>query len=320
MIMKINPIISSIILSGFVCFLSVSCKEESPEVPVLNTTDVIDITSSSAIAGGNILSDGGSAINARGVCWSVEQLPTISDSKTSDGTGTGNYSSIITDLSPNTKYYLRAYASNSIGTAYGSIISFTTLQESLTVIDIDGNVYNTISIGSQVWLVENLKTTKYRNGDPIQNITGEPWDNLTNGAYCIYDNNDDNLPTYGLLYNWYAVNDSRNICPDGWHLATMEDWETLAYTGLELKEEGTLHWISPNNCYSENSGFTALPGGNCNYDGYFMEQTLMGFWWTADEENTENAWCSIMTNYNYGLSGWVNADKWVGASVRCIQD
>ena len=189
-----------------------------------------------------------------------------------------------------------------------------------TVTDIDGNVYHTVTIGTQVWLVENLKTSKYRNGDPIPNVKGEPWDNLTTGAYCIYNNNENNRITYGLLYNWYAANDKRNICPEGWHIPTLEEWETLANTGLELKEAGTTHWMHPNNCYANNSGFKALPGGNCGFDGNFNALTEMGYWWTADEDNTENAWLSIMSNNNSGLSGWTNFDKWVGASIRCIKD
>jgi len=189
-----------------------------------------------------------------------------------------------------------------------------------TVTDIDGNVYHTITIGTQVWMVENLKVTKYRNGDPIPNVNGEPWDNLTTGAYSLYENSEDNRLTYGLLYNWYAVNDSRNICPIGWHIPTMEEWETLANTGLELKEAGTTHWMDPNNCYPNNSGFKALPGGGCGFDGSFNAITEYGYWWTASEDGTENAWMTIMYYQNTGLSGWVNFDKWIGASIRCIKD
>jgi len=189
-----------------------------------------------------------------------------------------------------------------------------------TVTDIDGNLYHTTTIGTQVWMVENLKTTKYRNGNPIPNVNGEQWDNLTAGAYCIYNNNENNRSTYGLLYNWYVANDSRNICPVGWHIPTLEEWETLAYTGLELKESGTTHWMNPNNCYANNSGFKALPGGGCGFDGAFNGITEYGYWWTTSEDGTENGWMTIMNYQNPGSSGSVNFDKWIGASIRCIKD
>jgi uncharacterized protein (TIGR02145 family) len=189
-----------------------------------------------------------------------------------------------------------------------------------TITDIDGNIYHTITIGTQVWMVENLKTTRYRNGEAIANVIGEPWDNLTSGAYVSYDNTQDNRLTYGLLYNWYAVNDSRNICPEGWHIPTMEEWQVLASTGKGLKEPGTAHWMRPNSCAPNSSGFDALPGGNCGFDGNFNGISELGYWWTSDAENTENAWVSMMYNVNAGLSGWVDTNKWVGASVRCIKD
>ena len=162
----------------------------------------------------------------------------------------------------------------------GSLLAFTTSckkddkePKQTTVTDIDGNLYHTVKIGTQIWMVENLKTTKYRNGDPIANVTGDQWDKTISGAYCSYDNSAANVTTYGLLYNWYAVNDPRKIAPEGWHVATYQDWETLAASGQELKESGTVHWISPNNCGPTDSGFKGLPGGNCGYDGNFNALT-----------------------------------------------
>ena len=295
-----------------------SCSKENPaKAPVLSTSPINDITSVTAICGGNITDNGGATVTDRGVCWSTNQTPTENDNKTSDGAGIGNYTSDLTGLLANTSYNVRAYATNSEGTGYGSTLSFTT---NINVTDIDGNVYNTVKIGTQIWMVENLKVKHYRNGDPIPNIIDEQWDNLTTGAYCIYDDNDDNFSSYGLLYNWYAVNDNREICPEGWHVPTYDEWETLAGAGQGLKETGTAHWESPNTCAPNTSGFTALPGGNCGYDGSFNALGEYGYWWTADEENAENAWLSIMFHSNPGLSGWINADKWVGSSIRCIKD
>ena len=136
-----------------------------------------------------------------------------------------------------------------------------------TVTDQDGNVYHTVTIGTQVWMVENLKTTKYRNGDGIQNVTDSiAWWNLTSGAYCIYRNDVNNLATYGRLYNWYAVIDSRKLTPAGWHIPTDAEWTTLtdylgSTCGDKLKEKGPNHWGGDNTATNE-TGFTALPGGN----------------------------------------------------------
>lgn len=146
------------------------------------------------------------------------------------------------------------------------------------VVDIDGNVYSSVTIGTQTWLVENLKTTRYRNGDPIGNVTdGDLWRNLISDAYCDYNNDSSNAETYGRLYNWFAVDDDRGIAPAGWHVATNEEWITLSTylaggdylkgsreSGDQLKESGTLHWAN-GNTGNNKSGFTALPGGERVY-------------------------------------------------------
>jgi len=164
-------------------------------LPMINTTDASAITSTTASSGGNITNNGGAVITARGVCWSLSTSPSIVDNKTIDGTGVGSFTSNITGLTANTTYHVRAYATNSVNTAYGNEYSFNTLVDvnivfnpNLTygiVNDIDGNEYKTITIGTQIWMAENLKTTKYRNGDPISNVTGDAaWAALTTGAYC----------------------------------------------------------------------------------------------------------------------------------------
>ena len=316
--MKITSRVFLLALGGLGIIALISCeKKDLTAIPVLTTNAVSFITSVTATCGGNISDDGGATIRERGVCWSTEQTPTENDNKITDGEGIGNFTSNITGLQANTSYYVRAYAINSEGTGYGDALSFTT---NITATDIDGNVYNTIKIGSQVWMAENLNVRHYRNGDAIPNVSGEQWDDLVTGAYCIYDNSNDIRSIYGLLYNWYAVDDSRNICPEGWHIPTMNEWETLAAAGLELKETGTTHWMSPNTCGPNSSGFEALPGGNCGYNGNFNALTEAGYWWSANEDDSENAWLSIMSNHNPGLSGWLNMYKWGGSSVRCIQD
>jgi hypothetical protein len=169
---------------------------------ILTTNNVI-AQSTTASSGGNITDNGGSAITARGVVWNTTGTPTISDSKTTDGSGTGSYVSNLTTLSPSTTFYVRAYATNNTGTAYGNEQIFTTTSLSPSIEDIDGNTYNTVQIGTQVWMSENLKTTRYRNGGSIPYVVGNAdWQALTTGAWSYYNHDEANNTVYGKLYNW----------------------------------------------------------------------------------------------------------------------
>ena len=161
-----------------------------------------------------------------------------------------------------------------------------------TVTDIDGNIYHQVTIGTQVWLAENLKTTRYRNGDVIPNETVDSlWNKLSNnstGALCNYNNDVNTGNTYGFLYNWYAASDSRGLAPEGWHVASEADWQTLVtylggdtVAGGKLKEAGTAHWSSPNAGATNQSGFTALPAGLRVYSGKFEMMGTMGLFWTS---------------------------------------
>jgi uncharacterized protein (TIGR02145 family) len=196
-----------------------------------------------------------------------------------------------------------------------------------TVTDMDGNVYHTIAIGTQIWMVENLKTTRYCNGDAIQEITGnKALGNLTQGAYCNYGNKSNNADTYGRLYNWNAVKDSREIAPPGWHVATDEEWETLIThlgakeeVGGKLKEADTKHWESPNKDATNNTGFTALPGGYRKHSGTFCGIGNYGGWWSSSESKAANAWGRLMYYYNSAVYR-VNYAKKSGFSVRCVKD
>jgi uncharacterized protein (TIGR02145 family) len=195
------------------------------------------------------------------------------------------------------------------------------------VTDIDGNVYHTVTIGTQVWLVENLKVTKYRNGDPIPSITGNSaWYNLTTCAYCIYEDNISIANTYGYLYNWYAVNDNRKIAPMGWHIPTDEEWTTLitylggdSVAGGKLKEAGTTHWHSPNEGATNMTGFKALPGGYRLGGGSFTLIEGGGYWWSATEEDANYA-KGLEMLYGYKSVFSYIGPKGFGLSVRCIKD
>jgi uncharacterized protein (TIGR02145 family) len=198
----------------------------------------------------------------------------------------------------------------------------------LTVTDIDGNVYHTVTIGSQVWMVENLKTTRYNDGTGITKVTDSAdWNSLVTPAYC-WMNNDSagNKEPYGALYNWYAVN-SDNLCPEGWHVPTTAEWETLIdylggieTAGGKLKESGIVHWSEPNAGASNSSGFTALPGGcRVTEEQVFLYYNFKGYWWTSTPEDADYSWWWSMDYSGTNVTGYYIANQY-GFSVRCIQD
>jgi uncharacterized protein (TIGR02145 family) len=314
-----------LMVAGFVLIFANGCKDKEKTVPVLTTSVVTGITSISASCGGQI-TGGCTVLYDRGVCWSTGTDPTIADSKTSLGAGEDCFSCTMSGLTPNTTYYVRAYATNDVGTGYGSAVSFTT-QQGNTVTDFDGNIYYTIVIGTQTWMLENLNVTKYRNGDAIPNITADTaWINLTTGAYCNYNNDVINAATYGRLYNWFAVNDSRNIAPAGWHVATAADWATLiAYlggkdmAGGKMKEAGLTHWVSPNMDADNSSGFTALPGGYRFSDGIFSRFGSNGYWWSSTGKDSLTAYGRHLgtDHMDCDLDSLRKVD---GLSVRCLKD
>ncbi len=241
------------------------------------TTNNVIAQSITASSGGNITDNGGSTVTVRGVVWNTSPNPTISNSKTTDGSGTGSYVSNLTALSPSTTYYVRAYATNSTGTAYGNQQTFTTTATSQTVTDIDGNTYNTVQIGTQVWMSENLKTSRYRNGGSIPYVLGNAaWAALTTGAWSNYDHDAANDPIYGKLYNWYTTLGD-TLCPTGWGVPTDAEWTTLttylggeSVAGGKMKSIGTAYWSSPNTGATNESGFSVLPGGYRYSDGSFF--------------------------------------------------
>ncbi len=331
---KRSNVVRSLFLTAFILLLVVGCSgdddptgPDNTAAPVLTTAAVTEITETTAQCGGTITSDGGATVTARGVCWSTSPTLTVADSKTSDGDGAGSFTSFITGLAASTTYYVRAYATNSAGTGYGSAISFTAAAFSSTVFDIDDNVYQTVTIGSQVWMAENLKVTHYRNGDAIPNVTDSlTWVGLSTGAYCNYNNEEGHIAVYGRLYNWYAVDDSRNIAPAGWHVPSDAEWQTLvdylggyAIAGGKMKEEGTTHWNDPNTGATNESGFTALPGGDRYTHGNFSNMGHGAYFWSSTEYSSSLAWirfvcCSLSDIARYNLY------KHYGFSVRCVRD
>lgn len=298
---------------------------------LLTTTSATNITNTSATVGGNVTSDSGYPVTSYGVVWSTSQNPTINlITKTSDGNGIGSFTSSIANLTAGATYYVRAYATNSEGTAYGNQISFTTTG----MTDIDGNVYNTVTLGTQTWIVESLRTTRYNNGDVIGttipanlNISSE-----SSPKYQWAPNGDEsNVSTYGRLYTWYVVNDIRGICPKGWHVSTHDEWTILRdYVSAHLGYSSSIgkalaaktNWtycsypdvIGNDLTKNNSSGFTALPAGTRNFSLGFRDfGNESSFWFDDGAFQMLNNCMSYPPLY--GMTSDSN-----GLSVRCVKD
>ena len=193
--------------------------------------------------------------------------------------------------------------------------------------DIEGNVYKTVTIGKQVWMAENLKTTKFNDGTAISLVAeDQAWGALTTPAFCWYNKDAAvNKNTYGALYNWSTVSTNK-LCPKGWHVSTDAEWTALttylggeSVAGGKLRETGITHWEKPNTGATNESGFTTLPGGYRNNHGAFANIGFFGFWWSATEYVPTASWCRTM-----GCAGSdvlrIYSLKKNGYSVRCIQD
>lgn len=315
---------------------------EGQTVPVVTTAAVANVSANSATGGGNVTADGGSVVTARGVCWSTTENPTVNDSHTTDGSGVGNFNSNITGLTANTTYYVRAYATNAIGTAYGESVSITTGGQPCpgapTVTDVDGNTYATVQIGQQCWMKENLRTKHYSGGGNVD--------------FKYPNNTPATQSTYGLLYNWATVMNGalssngnpsyvQGICPNGWHLPSRSEWEQLRSTvgGLSTcRCDNNSNYIAkalaaPNgwtnynysSCYpgynqsaNNATGFSAMPAGWFRIDTY-SDFTLSNCWWSATQYNNERA-CRIAVVYNQSDLNF--ADEYLNyyLSVRCVKD
>ena len=199
--------------------------------------------------------------------------------------------------------------------------------ETGTVTDIEGNTYKTIKIGDQWWMAENLKVSTYRNGDEIPRVLYDDyWGNLTTGACCAPSGMASNIATYGRLYNWYAVNDSRKIAPEGWHVASNAEWETMVnylggydVAGGKMKQKGTMTWANPNKGATDASGFCVLPAGSRSHDGHFYGLTEWAHFWTSTMINSTDArkW-DLYFNSTKCLSH--ESQKIYGYSVRCVMN
>jgi len=284
-------------------------------------------------------------------------------------TGSGNFADIgsvgrdVTKYSDknlilNTTYTYRVYSYNQLGFAdsYTNEVTVTVVGPTShscgskdvhnaakiygTITDIDGNAYKTIQIGDQFWMAENLKTTKYRNGINIPNISdNSDWRDNTTGAYCSYENNASNECPYGKLYNWYAVAGiydaeslanpalRKKLAPTGWHIPTDVEWTQLTdcigggnIAGGKMKSTGTQNWVEPNTSATNESGFSGLPGGlRANNDGIFDRLGGQCIWWSSTKIDVTSAWTRTLDYQSSGVFRYSGNLK-DGFSIRCIKD
>jgi len=315
-------------------------------IPTAITGSATSITATSATLTGTVNANGNSTTVTFEYGLTTEYgLEANAIQNPVTGSVSTSISANIIGLTASTTYHYRVKAVSTGGTTYGDDKEFNTSTPT-TVSDYDGNTYNIITIGSQDWIQENLKTTHYNNGDIIANITDNTeWSGLTSGAYCWYDNDEGTYKdTYGALYNWYAVNTGK-LCPAGWHVPTDAEWTTMEnyliangynYDGTTTDNKiakalaSTTLWISSTNTGAVGntdypakrnaSGFTALPGGYRYYwDGTFLGISSFGYWGSATENSTSVAWKRGMFYYAIiVLRSYITKES--GFSVRCIKD
>ena len=300
--------------------------------PTVTTNSVTTFTATTAICGGTVTSNG-TIITERGICWSSSTTnPTLNDSHKAYGSGSGAFSFDISGLAANTTYYVKAYATYSGETVYGTMKSFTTSSFTCgtSTTDYDGNSYNTVQIGQQCWMAENLKTTHLNNGVSIPLVQDSTsWGNSSSAAYCYY-----NLSSYGCLYNYYAV-DGNQLCPSGWHVPAYDEVFTELYNSLEgasvggkMKTTGTTYWLSPNEGATNSSGFSARGGGyrwTSNSEANYLNVKEYGLFWISTTYDGTYAYDydleyneSSLFRRGYSFVDYA-FDKRYGLSVRCLR-
>jgi uncharacterized protein (TIGR02145 family) len=314
-------------------FLTVSCKKTESGLATVLTSPITDKTAISAIGGGEVTNDGGTPVSERGVCWSLYENPTTADTRTSDGAGIGVFVSEITALTPDEVYHVKAYATNSAGTAYGSEVSFTASVadsgKSSFTDSRDGHEYLTQIIGLQTWMAENLSYLPAVSG-PLTGSDSFPYYYVygCDSADIAIAKDSANYKTYGVLYNWPAALVS---CPAGWHLPSEAEWEQLIATigspaGGKLKEIGTIrknagvtHWEYPNTGATDEFGFDAIPGGERYSLGVFRYITTYAVFWSSTPRTEANSWSwhLFFDNDRFDRDWFSNSN---GFSVRCVKN
>ena len=317
-------------------------------IPYLTTSSVPFICSTTAPAGGNVYYEGLTPVTERGIYYGISADPEKSGTKLQLGSGFGSFSTILSQLNENTKYYIKAYATNDNGTFFGPEITFTTgLNNPFQYVsDIEGNKYKYLTIGTQTWMAENLKTSKYNDGSIILLlINGNEWASIAAPAFCWYSNDSARYKNlYGGIYNWYAVNTGK-LCPSSWHVPSDSEWKTLEmFLGMTAAQADGFYWrgadlgtqLKDSTGWGTQglegnglnySGFSALPGGQRDqWTGTFLDARFTGGWWSATN-STEFSYAYPMTGpYARLLDAGANGvsrtrnNPAIGFSVRCIKD
>lgn len=318
-------------------------------IPTVITANVNEISYNMVLSGGEVLTTGVPAIIARGICWSTSPNPTIANNHTTDGMGFGVFTSQFTGLTGGTNYYVRAYATNVNGTAYGNEISFTTswCPGATSVTDIDSNIYNTVQIGNQCWMKENLRTTRYSDGT----IIPTSWQNDLSIAYRYVPNGDTSIvPVYGYLYNWSAVmhgasSSSANpsgvqgVCPIGWHVPSDAEWTQLEnYVSSQStyicgdntnniakalssnsgwSSYGTTCTVGNNQIDNNATGFSAYPAGK--YNAYSQDWGNQAYLWSTTGHQVIKAFTRVIQHNDVKVSRYTYSIS-IGFSVRCLRD
>jgi len=293
----------------------------APTVPSVQTNAATSVTNITAILNGAVNANGFSRV----VTFEYGTSTSYGSSVTASQSPIGGSSSIgvsapASGLTSGQIYHFRVRAICGLSEYHGADMTFTT-----TVKDYDGNIYNTVIIGTQVWMKENLKTMKYNDGTSIPNVTDNAtWAALATPAYCWYKNDATSYKaTYGALYNWYTVHTGK-LCPAGWHVPSDAEWTILSdylgglpVAGGKLKESGTVHWASPNTGATNESGFTALAGG-VRANGVYTDMLTQTWWWASTETNSF-PWIRAILNYLSNLGNSLVSPV-NGASVRCLRN
>jgi uncharacterized protein (TIGR02145 family) len=331
---------------------STGLDEPDGELPTVITADITDIKLHTgvikldkAVVGGEVTDDGGSAVTERGFVWRLLWAgPTVDDNKIREGGGTGSFSSVMAELESRKPYNVRAYATNDRGTAYGANRRFRTSQG--TVTDIDGNEYEIVRVGERWWMAENLRVTRYRNGDAIPtNLTAGEWQEADYGAYTIYPSylidgltsDAEVVDAYGNLYNWFTVDDPRGVCPEGWRVPGEGDWNQLVSdvggdpgtfgvpgTGGEklkswrIRPASHPRWAQ-GGLADNDFGWSALPGGRALWDGHFSGIGTHGNWLSATALDAFHSWSRFLWSGNSRVHHNYSA-KQNGNSIRCFKD
>ncbi len=337
----LNPLI----LLCIILFFVTSCKKDNKDeyrgqngITVSSSIYVSSLTSHSAVAYVSIdFFDKKIPIKTIGICWNTEPYPIIANRFARNMNDSTTFSLKMGNLMPNTKYFVRIYITNDFGTLYfHSDYIFTTkvnggwLNPQLSygnLTDREGNNHATIAIGNQVWMAENLCATTYANGDTVANITDASlWSTSTIGAWACLDNDIQYNKPFGILYNWYAASDSRNICPDGWHVPDDTEWfELVNYLGgsqkaiPKIKSVGNYYWGNHNDSSTNITGFSCLPNGVRYENGRFEGFGSNALFWTKTEHNEDYGTDWLHFSDLNILSSAPHSKK-RGFAIRCIKD